>query len=110
MLVKDGQGSVLVGQIRGIYASIPPWENPARYDRHHDPDWLEFGHVSFFDSKGPNTNLCDAPQISKAVKPSPTGDLCLLSEILPCQPGLVQHNRRANWWQVLHRNVDFWKT
>ena len=63
---------------------------------------------AFLTARGPILT-CVTP-ISKAVKPSPTGDLCLLSKILPCQPGLVQHNRRANWWQVLHRNVDFWKT
>ena len=94
VMVRLGPGEWAVGQVRLFMRWLPPWATSQE-------DALELADVQWFGSKGNNAELCNLPQVTRAFESDPTGNLCLVEEIVPSQVCLVPHLSKAEWWQIL---------
>ena len=93
-MVSCGDGTVAVGQIRSFIRFMPPWAELAA-------DCLEIADVQWYGDKGSNEQLFGAPQVTKAFKSDPNGNLCLVQELIPMHVCWVPHLQHKDWWQVL---------
>ena len=62
---------------------------------------IEVADVEWYGTKGVNTELCSAPQVSRAFRSDSRGNLCMVEEIAPSYICLVPHLRSADWWLEL---------
>ena len=87
-------GGFSFGQIRSVIRWLPPWAES-------QSECLEIADVQWYASKGVNSNLFDAPQVSKQFRSDPMGNLCMVEEIEPMHVCLVPHLQYRDQWQVL---------
>lgn len=90
------------GEVQAFYEFVPPW---AMSQPHGAA--LSIADVQWFENKGRNGELFDAPQVTRVFKDDPAGNLWRCENIIPTYVALVPHLSKDEWWQVIHVDVDF---
>ncbi len=81
------------GEVLSFYDVSPPWAMDSSLD-----SGLSIADVQWFENVGRNSDLFSAPQVTRAFKDDPSGNLWRCENIIPTFVGLMPHLSRGDWW------------